>query len=71
VNLTTKKIHVRHDLQIMVRTRGLDHALGKDIGRALGRQDHIRQMMFPSNVGLPYPHVDNVKLSLLLRMFLR
>ena len=35
----TKKIHVHHDLQIMVRTRGLGRALGWVIGRAVGRQD--------------------------------
>ena len=32
-----KKICVLHDLQIMVRTRGLGHALARVIGR--GRQD--------------------------------
>ena len=35
-----KKIHVRHDLQIMVRTRGLGRVLGRVIGRAMGREDH-------------------------------
>ena len=34
-----KKKHVRHDLQIMVRTRGLGRALGRVIAGALGRQD--------------------------------
>ena len=38
MNLTKKK-HVRHDLQIMVRTRGLGCALGRVIGRVWDRQD--------------------------------
>ncbi|KAH1256846.1 hypothetical protein GmHk_03G006920 [Glycine max] len=33
-------MHVRQDLQIMIRTRGLGRALGRVIGRALGREDH-------------------------------
>ena len=35
-----QKMHVRQDLPIMVRTRGLGHALGRIIGKALGREDH-------------------------------
>jgi len=35
-----QKMHVCKNLQIMVRTRGLDRVLGRIIGRTLGREDH-------------------------------
>jgi len=31
---------VRQHLQIMARTRGLGHAIGRVIGISLGREDH-------------------------------
>ena len=34
-----KKKHVHHDLQIMVRTRGLRRSLGRGIGKGRGGQD--------------------------------
>jgi len=35
-----QKMHVRQNLQIMVRIRGLGRALGRVISKTLGREDH-------------------------------
>ena len=43
-----KKLHVLHDFQIMVRTRGLARALGSGTDRGMGRDEH--------DVDVPWRH---------------